>query len=226
MSDKQLSLKINQLKFSYNKGKTVLDIDNLEINQGEKVFLYGPSGYGKSTLLNLIAGVLPVSEGEISVLGNNLSKLSNTKKDLLRGSEIGYIFQIFNLIPYLNIEENIVLPCMINKNRAHNLDYRNQAQDLMAVLGLEEFKDKNVTALSIGQQQRVAQARALIGNPKIIIADEPTSSLDEKNTNEFMKLLLSEWEKRKFTLIFVSHDERLKKYFERSISLPEINRAK
>lgn len=226
MSDKQLSLKINQLKFSYNKGKTVLDIDNLEINQGEKVFLYGPSGYGKSTLLNLIAGVLPVSEGEISVLGNNLSKLSNTKKDLLRGSEIGYIFQIFNLIPYLNIEENIVLPCMINKNRAHNLDYRQQAQDLMAVLGLEEFKDKNVTALSIGQQQRVAQARALIGNPKIIIADEPTSSLDEKNTNEFMKLLLSEWEKRKFTLIFVSHDERLKKYFERSISLPEINRAK
>lgn len=226
MSDKQLSLKINDLTFAYEKNKNVLDISNFEVIAGEKVFLYGPSGYGKSTLLNLMAGVLNFKHGTIEVLGSDLNSLSNSKKDILRGTEIGYIFQIFNLIPYLNIEENIILPCLINKERAHNIDFRVQARELINVLGLKDHIHKNVTELSIGQQQRVAQARALIGNPRLVIADEPTSSLDELNTKEFMNLLMNEWEKRKFTLVFVSHDERLKKYFERCVSLPELNKAK
>jgi putative ABC transport system ATP-binding protein len=218
---KAISLK--KCLFSYNKShKLVINIDQLDIESGERVFLYGPSGYGKSTLLNLTAGVLKANSGEVSVLGQDLTKLTQSKRDHLRGEKIGYIFQIFNLIPYLTVKENIILPCLINKKRA-NEDYGKQAEELIDSLGLREHINKKVTDLSIGQQQRVAAARALIGNPEMIIADEPTSALDEKNTREFMELLMSVWEKKKFTLVFVSHDERLKSYFSRAISLPEIN---
>ena len=223
------SIRLKSLKFSYdvkaNKPPPlVLNIDELEILAGEKVFLYGPSGFGKSTLLNIMAGVLEIKSGSVEVLGQNLHAISQGARDHLRGENVGYIFQIFNLIPYLNIKENIVLPCLINKKRATGIDFYAQADELIKTLGLSEHAEKNVTSLSIGQQQRVAAARALIGNPKVIIADEPTSSLDEKNTSEFMNLLLTEWEKRKFTLIFVSHDTSLKKYFPRTISLPDINK--
>lgn len=223
------SIFIKDLKFSYgktssNKAPPVLNIETLEILNGEKVFIYGPSGYGKSTLLNIMAGVLETETGEVQVLETDLHIVSQSSRDHLRGENIGYIFQIFNLIPYLNIKENIVLPCLINKKRAAGIDFYAQADELIKTLGLTEHAEKNVTDLSIGQQQRVAAARALIGNPKLIIADEPTSSLDEKNTSEFMSLLLSEWEKRRFTLVFVSHDSSLKKYFPRTISLPDINK--
>jgi putative ABC transport system ATP-binding protein len=218
------SIQIKDLKFSYKGSTPVLNIDKLVIEAGEKVFLFGPSGHGKSTLLNILAGVLEVESGQVEVLGSNLHDISQSARDHLRGEQVGYIFQIFNLIPYLNIKENIVLPCLINKKRAAGIDFDAQADELIETLGLSAHAQKNVTDLSIGQQQRVAAARALIGNPKMIIADEPTSSLDEKNTSEFMNLLLSEWEKRKFTLIFVSHDTNLSKYFPRTISLPDINK--
>jgi putative ABC transport system ATP-binding protein len=218
------AINIKNLEFSYPSSlNPVIKINDLQIAEGERVFLFGPSGHGKSTLLNLLAGVLDSKKGDLNVLGHNLSLLSQNKKDLLRGSEIGYIFQIFNLIPYLNLKENIILPCLINKKRAHGVDYEKQADELIVTLGLVDHINKPVTDLSIGQQQRVAAARALIGNPKLIIADEPTSSLDETNTTEFMNLLIREWEKRQFTLIFVSHDERLKKYFKTTISLPSVN---
>lgn len=223
------SILVKDLRFSYKPQKNtpaplVLSIDELEILAGEKVFLYGPSGHGKSTLLNILAGVLEVKTGQVEVLGTNLHSISQGKRDHLRGENIGYIFQIFNLIPYLNIRENIVLPCLINKKRGAQIDFYAQADELIQTLGLTEHAEKNVTDLSIGQQQRVAAARALIGNPQLIIADEPTSSLDEKNTTEFMNLLLTEWEKRKFTLVFVSHDTGLKKYFPKTLSLPDINK--
>jgi putative ABC transport system ATP-binding protein len=218
------SIQIKDLKFSYKDSPTVLNIAKLTIEAGEKLFIFGPSGHGKSTLLNILAGVLEVESGEVEVLGVNLHDISQGARDHLRGEQVGYIFQIFNLIPYLNIKENIVLPCLINKKRAAGIDFYAQADELIETLGLSAHAQKNVTDLSIGQQQRVAAARALIGNPKMIIADEPTSSLDEKNTSEFMNLLLSEWEKRKFTLIFVSHDTNLSKYFPRIISLPDINK--
>ena len=223
------SILLKDLKFSYKSqghipSPPVLNIDKLEILSSEKVFLYGPSGFGKSTLLNIIAGVLEVQTGHVEVLGTNLHDISQGARDHLRGENLGYIFQLFNLIPYLNIRENIILPCLINKKRSLGVDFYAQADELINLLGLKDHAEKNVTDLSIGQQQRVAAARALIGNPKLVIADEPTSSLDEKNTSEFMDLILSEWEKRKFTLLFVSHDTALKKYFPRTISLPDINK--
>ncbi len=216
------AISLKNCKFSYVPNKLVINIDQLDIASGERVFLHGPSGHGKSTLLNLASGVIKANSGVVSVLGNDFTNLAQSKRDHLRGEKIGYIFQIFNLIPYLTVKENIILPCLINKKRA-NQDVDKQAEELIDSLGMREHINKKVTDLSIGQQQRVAAARALIGNPEIIIADEPTSALDEKNTKEFMNLLMKEWEKRKFTLLFVSHDERLKSYFERSISLPEIN---
>ena len=216
---------IQNLKFSYLNSKVILNINELKISAGEKVFLFGPSGHGKSTLLNLIAGVLVGTSGTIKVLGEDFKSITQSKRDKIRGENIGYIFQNFNLIPYLNIKDNITLPCRINPNRSHNLDYNIQADEIIESLGLTEHVQKNVTDLSIGQQQRVAAARALIGNPKLVIADEPTSSLDEKNTEDFMKLLINECEKRKFTLLFVSHDSRLKQYFPRSLSLADINQA-
>lgn len=219
------AIRLQNCQFAYHKNTNVLNIDELTIKKGEKVFLYGPSGHGKSTLLNLIAGVLKASAGKVEVLGQDLSKLNQSARDKLRGEKIGYIFQLFNLIPYLSVKENIELPCLINKKRAQSLtNIEAQALALIESLGLLDLTKKSVTDLSIGQQQRVACARALIGEPEIIIADEPTSALDEKNNKEFMKLLMNEWEKKKFTLLFVSHDERLKSYFDRTISLPEINR--
>ncbi len=223
------SILIKNLTFSYQKSvakiaPVVLNIEDFQVDYGEKVFLYGPSGYGKSTFLNILAGVLETKIGSVNVLNNELSKISQAQRDHLRGENIGYIFQIFNLIPYLNIKENIILPCLINKKRGLGINIYEQADQLIETLGLTDHIHKNVTDLSIGQQQRVAAARALIGNPKMIIADEPTSSLDENNTIEFMNLLLSEWEKRKFTLLFVSHDIRLKNYFNRAVSLSEINK--
>ncbi len=221
-SQQDEAIKLEQCKFAYHGNQFVIDINHLSIKRGEKVFLFGPSGHGKSTLLNLVAGVLNSSSGEVHILGNHLNHLTQTKRDQLRGEKIGYIFQIFNLIPYLSVLENIKLPCLINKKRSHK-NVHLEALELSETLGLTNFLHQPVSDLSIGQQQRVACARALIGNPEIIIADEPTSALDEKNNKEFMNLLMSQWEKKKFTLLFVSHDERLKSYFERSISLPEIN---
>lgn len=221
----ETAISASNLKFHYQKNKEILNIENLTINRGEKVFIFGPSGHGKSTLLNLISGVLSPTEGELLVMGQNIKNLNASKRDIFRGEKVGYIFQIFNLIPYLNIKENIVLPCLINKKRGNGSDFLKEADELISKLSLENHLMKQPTELSIGQQQRVAQARALIGRPEIVIADEPTSSLDEKNTKEFMELLLSEWEKRKFTLVFVSHDERLRRYFDRAISLPDINKA-
>lgn len=217
-------IEIEQLKFSYQKNENILNIPHLKISEGEKVFIYGPSGSGKSTLLNLMSAVISPTSGTIKILGKNLSSLGNTGRDHLRGNHIGYIFQSFNLIPYLSIYENILLPLKSSKVRASrvtNLD--DEIKRIATHLKLQDHLNKRVTQLSVGQQQRVAVARALIGSPEIIIADEPTSSLDEDVTESFMELLLEEQKNRQFTLVFVSHDRRLAKFFDREVSLIEIN---
>ena len=214
-------LEFKNLKFSY---KTSLSKDLVlkgpfKVMEG-KVFLYGPSGCGKSTLLNLVAGVLKPTDGRIRVLGHDFDALASSKKDRIRGEKIGYIFQSFNLIPYLSVKENILLPLWMNKKTNGSEE---GLQDILKSLNIEKFQDSEVTNLSIGQQQRVAAARALIGDPQLVIADEPTSSLDKKNTLEFMELLLKKWEEKKFTLLFVSHDETLAEFFEKKLSLEELN---
>lgn len=220
-------VELKDVKFSYQEGQPVLDIKELEIKKGEKVFLHGPSGSGKSTLLNLFAGVLTPSQGSVKIIETSLQWLSQSKRDQFRGDHIGFIFQRFNLINYLSIAENISLPCRTSKKRKQNLkgSMETEITRLVDHLNLTPYINKTVSKLSVGQQQRVAVARALIGAPEIIIADEPTSSLDDDVTDKFIELLLKECNEKQTTVIFVSHDKRLSKHFNREIVLKDINSA-
>ena len=215
------------LTFAYGAGPNVLDIPDLTVNAGERVFLYGPSGSGKTTLLGLIAGVLKPSPGSLTVLGQDVGALSSAARDRFRASHIGYVFQMFNLIPYLNVRDNIALPVRINAERKKRLNGSLDAAvaDAAAHLGIEVLLDEKVTRLSVGQQQRVAAARAILGSPELIIADEPTSALDANRRHAFLELLFSNVQEAGSTLLFVSHDMGLADQFDRSLSLPDLNRA-
>ncbi|MEO1132658.1 MAG: ABC transporter ATP-binding protein [Cyanobacteria bacterium J06639_1] len=210
----------------------VLDIAALQVDRGERVFVAGPSGSGKTTLLNLLAGVTVPKSGRVEILGQTTSAMSGAKRDRFRADHIGLIFQLFNLIPYLSVIENVVLPCHFAKSRREKACQRSGSTEAEALrlLGHLELDDpsvlkRSVTELSVGQQQRVAAARALIGEPEIAIADEPTSSLDADLREAFVKLLFAECDRQKTTLVFVSHDRSLATLFDRAISLPDINRA-
>ena len=216
-----------RLTFAYGTGPNVLDIPDFTVHAGERVFLYGPSGSGKTTLLGLIAGVLQPEPGTLNVLGHDVGSLSSAARDRFRASHIGYVFQMFNLIPYLNVRDNIALPVRINTERRSrvNRSLDEAVAEAAAHLGIEELLDEKVTRLSVGQQQRVAAARAILGSPELIIADEPTSALDADRRHAFLELLFSNVKEAGSTLLFVSHDLGLADQFDRSLSLPDLNRA-
>ena len=219
---------IKDLVFSYRPPKAVLEIREMAIAKGEKVFLYGPSGCGKTTLLGIVAGVLKPNAGSVRILGHDFARISGPARDALRGAHIGYIFQMFNLIPYLNVLENMMLPCRISKERSQRLNGKpldKAAKEMAERLGIGSIILENVTDLSVGQQQRVAAARALLGSPELMIADEPTSSLDEDQRENFLDLLFTHCREIGATLIFVSHDRRMMPLFDRALSLPELNQA-
>lgn len=214
------AIEIKDLKFSYD-GTPVLDIPQLQIESGEIVFLYGPSGSGKSTLLELVAGVLQGS-GTLKVGERDLSKMTLSELDHYRAENIGYIFQSFNLIPYLSVLENIELPFLFKKGEHTDEELKTLLKDL----GLSDFVNRKVSQLSVGQQQRVAVARALIKRPKIILADEPTSALDYDHREKFLKILFELCRRHKTSVLFVSHDLTMEKLFDRSVSLAQINKVK
>lgn len=227
---------IANLRFSYpgpgrHENHPVLDIAEFSVAAGESVFLHGPSGSGKTTLLGLLGGVLePPADARVAILGQNLAALSHAERDAYRGAHLGYIFQMFNLIPYLSVRENILLPCRLNAKRreavaASGASEAQTAARLAGALGIGEQIDAPVTQLSVGQQQRVAAARALIGRPELVIADEPTSALDADHRERFIELLFEQARATGATLLFVSHDAALQRLFDRSVSLPEINRV-
>jgi putative ABC transport system ATP-binding protein len=220
-----LAIDVRNLRFAYRAGRAVLDIPSLQVPRGEKVFLYGPSGSGKTTLLGLLAGVLTASAGEVRVLGAELGGLSGAQRDRFRAEHIGYIFQMFNLIPYLSVRENITLPCRLSRERRARLGGTSPdaaAAELTRRLEIAEWEHTPVTELSVGQQQRVAAARALIGAPELVIADEPTSALDAERRERFIELLFEQCAQAGSTLLFVSHDRQLAPLFDRELSLPEL----
>lgn len=222
------ALKLENVDFSYLPGRRVLRIDNLSIERRDRIFVFGPSGSGKTTLLGLLAGVLKATSGKVEVLGRDLTTMSNSQRDAFRGSHVGYVFQLFNLIPYLSVIENIVLPCKFSAERRSRLkgaSLEEAARRVSERLGIADLLHQNVALLSVGQQQRVAAARALIGTPELVIADEPTSSLDYDHRERFINLLFECCEDAQSTLIFVSHDRSLMPLFHRNISLSEINQA-
>ncbi len=219
---------VRRLRFRYGTGPWVLDIPELTLEQGTSAFLYGPSGSGKTTLLGVLAGVLEANQGEVKVLGEDLASLSGAQRDGFRAEHIGYVFQMFNLIPYLSVLDNITLPVRMNAARRARLNgegVKETAALLADHLQIGDLMKKPVTELSVGQQQRVAACRALIGSPELIVADEPTSSLDFDRRETFLELLFQECERAGATLVFVSHDRTLEGMFSRTISLPDINKA-
>ncbi|WP_428276863.1 ABC transporter ATP-binding protein [Candidatus Palauibacter sp.] len=223
-----LAIDLRRLRFRYGGGPWVLDIPELTLERGTRAFLFGPSGSGKTTLLGVLAGVLEAEKGEVRVLGEDLASLSGAQRDAFRAEHIGYVFQMFNLIPYLSVLDNIALPARMNAERRARLDgtgVRETATQLADHLQIGDLLKKPVTELSVGQQQRVAACRALIGSPELIVADEPTSSLDFDRREAFLELLFQECERAGATLVFVSHDRTLEGMFSRTISLPDVNKA-
>ncbi len=209
------------------QARACLDIARFQVAADEQVFIHGESGSGKSTLLNLIAGVLLPQRGRVEALGQSLPAQSAAARDRFRVDHIGLIFQQFNLIPYLSVLDNVLLPCRFSKRRRQRAgNMRAAAAALLAHLDLEEaLWHRPATQLSVGQQQRVAAARALIGRPEIVIADEPTSALDAARQAAFLELLKRECAAAKAALLFVSHDQRLAEHFDRRVAMAEINRA-
>ncbi len=226
-------IEIADLRFAWKRGaQPVLNIASLEINRGERVFLRGPSGSGKSTLLNLLAGVTTPQSGMLKVLGQELSALGSAQRDHFRAHHIGFIFQMFNLIPYLSVVENVTLPCLFSSKRKHKVLAQANSLEHEAIRLLDHLDmadsdvlHKPVNELSVGQQQRVAAARALIGAPELVIADEPTSSLDADRRTAFIDLLFRECDSANATLIFVSHDNSLEAPFQRTIEFEQLNNA-
>lgn len=220
---------LSKLKFKYpNSDRGRLDIDQFRVEAGEKIFLFGPSGSGKTTFLEILAGVLPADSGSIKIAGTDWASLSLAQRDSYRADEVGYIFQSFNLIPYLSVLENISLPLHLSKKRRANVPKDQELsciQTLAQRLGIKDLLDYPVTELSVGQQQRVAAVRALIGHPRLILADEPTSALDFDHRETFLKLLFDICREQNISLIFVSHDRTLQPLFDRSVALAEINKA-
>jgi len=223
---------LSGVRFSWTGAPPLLiDIKAMQVARGERVFLRGPSGSGKSTLLSLLAGVVTPREGSVRVLGREIGVLGNAERDQFRADHIGFIFQMFNLIPYLSVVENVSLPCGFSQRRkAHAVraggSVEREAVRLLEHLdmGTADLLRRPVTELSVGQQQRVAAARALIGAPELVIADEPTSSLDADRRTAFIDLLFGECARERAALIFVSHDAALAPLFDRNIEFAEINR--
>ncbi len=222
------AVELSALRFAYRAGRDVLAIDRLVIERGETVFLHGPSGSGKTTLLGVLAGVLQATSGQVKVLGSDFTTLSSGARDAFRARHLGYVFQMFNLIPYLSVSENILLPIRLDAHRRARLGSRSLDEavaDIARQLDIADLLHSPIAELSVGQQQRVAAARALIGAPEVIIADEPTSALDTDRREQFLQLLFASCKTAGATLIFVSHDHTLMPLFSRTVELGEINRA-
>ena len=218
-------VKIESLRFQWSKNNNFkIFVPKLEVGRGKKVLFLGESGSGKTTLLSLICGFLEPLSGSISINDKIISNLTSTNKDAYRSDNIGIIFQQFNLLPYANVIDNIILPLYFSKQRSKKVENKiNAAMNLCDQLRLpESILNQKASNLSVGQQQRVAVARALIGSPSIIVADEPTSSLDTEAQELFLDLMFDQISKNSSTLLMVSHDKSLTKYFDQVIDINEI----
>ncbi len=226
-------IKMSDVLFRWDPAEqVVIDVTEFEVAEGERVFIQGASGSGKTTLLNLLGGVTSPQAGQIRIMDVDITALTNAGRDRFRADHIGVVFQMFNLVPYLSMLENVILPCQFSARRRERTLARAESLDDAASrllenmdLDVKTLAKRPVSQLSVGQQQRVAAARSLIGEPELVIADEPTSSLDDRATEKFLNLLFTEIERVGATLLFVSHQVRLGTLFDRTFELDEINHA-
>jgi putative ABC transport system ATP-binding protein len=222
-----LAIEVKHLEFAWPGQAPLFTNLSFSISPGKSLFISGPSGCGKSTLLNLLAGVMPPKRGKIWIHGERLQDLSRAAIDRLRGEEMGFIFQQFNLINYLSVADNILLPTHLYPKRRQAAIAEFGSMELalgqlLERLGLSPtLLGQAAHQLSIGQQQRVAAARAFIGRPSIVIADEPTSALDWQNQRQLMDLFLSLSQEQRTALVMVSHDERLSEQFDERMTFAQ-----
>ena len=218
-------LEIKNLSKIYGKGETAvkaLDNVSFSVKKGEFVCIIGPSGSGKSTLLHLLGGVDRPTNGEVLIDQTNIYNLNETQLAIFRRRQIGLIYQFYNLIPILTVEENITLPMLLDEKKVDP----NQFNKIVDILGLSKRLSHLPNQLSGGQQQRVSIGRALISNPAIMLADEPTGNLDSKNSEEIMELLKMFNKTYNQTLIVITHDERIALQADRVISIEDGKIAK
>jgi len=219
-----LVLETTDLKKSFvspdGQRSVVIDIPRFEMNEGEQLALQGASGSGKTTFLNLIAGILQADGGRIVVAGQEISDLSEAQRDRVRALSIGYIFQTFNLLQGYTALENVALGMMFG----HGVDY-GRARELLEQVGLKDRLNYKPSQLSLGQQQRVAVARALANRPKLVLADEPTGNLDQRNAADALALIRSTCKQHGAALLLVSHDRDVLAQFEKTMKLDELNRS-
>ena len=205
-----------------------IELDNFSLKVGSKVLLIGPSGSGKSTLLSLLCGINIPHQGTIEILGTNIVSMANTMRDRVRVNHIGVIFQMFNLLPYGSVIDNVLLPLSFAKQRRERVGRTRghllrEAKRILTAMGLDSaLFGGSTAALSVGQQQRVAAARALIGIPELVIADEPVSALDYKHKERFLDLLFSQIEEANTTLLMVSHDQCIGSLFDEVVELKDL----
>ncbi|MDA1088834.1 MAG: ATP-binding cassette domain-containing protein [Proteobacteria bacterium] len=228
-----IAIRMQGVRFRWRpQDPIVLDIPEFQVAKGEKIFIKGPSGSGKTSLLNLLAGVARPEAGDIDISGHRITAFSGRQGDTFRADHIGFIFQMFNLLPYLSMLNNVTLACLFSDvrrqralGRAPSLDA--EASRLLQHLELDVsgLASRPVSLLSMGQQQRVAVARSLIGGPDLVIADEPTSALDADARQSFLDLLFREIAETGSTLLFVSHDAGLADSFDRSLAIADFNMA-
>lgn len=218
-------LDLNDVRFRW-PGRTSfeLHVPHLTLARGETVLLLGESGSGKSTLLSLICGTIVAQSGIVRVAGTDISSMSPGKRDRFRAEQIGLIFQQFNLLPFASVQDNILLPLRFAPHRSKRVaSHKDEAHRLCRDLGLpRDVMNNRAGTLSVGQQQRVAAARALIGTPPLIVADEPTSSLDASTQVAFLDVLFAQSRAHNTTVLMVSHDARLADQFDRVIHMADI----
>ncbi len=221
-------VKMSGVRFAWPGGRAFeIHVNELSLPASSRTLLVGPSGGGKSTLLSLLCGIVSPQEGEISVLGTDIVGLSSSARDKFRAEHIGVIFQMFNLLPYGSVTDNVVLPLSFAPGRRQRVTQVGsaaaEAERLLTELGLDRsVLDGSASALSVGQQQRVAVARALIGSPELLVADEPTSALDEEHQERFLDLLFRQIEGAGSSLLMVSHDRRISSMFDNVIELGDV----
>ncbi len=216
-------IEIADLRFEYSSGGFELAIPSLGIERGEKVAFVGPSGSGKTTLIYLIAGIYRPERGRIEVDGFDVTGSSDRELRNFRISRIGFVFQEFELLDYLTVGENILLPYHVNRSLDLDSRARSRVKDLARTVGLADKVARRPAELSHGERQRVAICRALVTEPGIIVADEPTGNLDSDTTESIMKLLIEQVEKRGTTLIMVTHDRSLLGAFDRVVDVHELS---
>lgn len=214
-----MSLKIQNLEFSYDE-KPFIKITDFRLSAGERVFLEGSSGSGKTTVLEILSGVLSPQKGDYFLDDICISKLNLKMKDQLRRDHISLIFQNFNLVPYLSVKENLLLPFTLGCSYpGSEAQVHEKMNHMIQRLGLESMVTQPVSKLSHGQAQRVAAIRAFIKKPKLLLADEPTSALDFQSRDAFLKLLFELCDENQTMLLFVSHDPTLKTLFNKTVKM-------